>query len=73
MKDFKKMAAQLGSRGGKASVTSRFAGKSKEEISDAMRRVRLLKNYTPEEIAIAEKMGQEAVKALNAGVRKGLG
>ena len=39
--DIKELAKMLGSRGGKASVKSRFKGKSKKEISDMMRKVRV--------------------------------
>ena len=36
----KEMARQLGSRGGKKSVQSRFKSKSKKEISEMMKKVR---------------------------------
>lgn len=39
--DISKLAKELGRRGGKASVKKRFAGKTKEEISEEMRKVRL--------------------------------
>jgi hypothetical protein len=38
--EYTKIAQQLGSRGGKKSVQSRFTGKSKEEISELMKKVR---------------------------------
>jgi copper chaperone CopZ len=37
------IAKQLGSLGGKKSVDSRFKGKTKEEISEIMSKVRLTK------------------------------
>lgn len=42
-KNYKSIAKQLGSRGGKKSVKVRFKGKSKKEISDMMKDVRARK------------------------------
>lgn len=41
--DISKIAKQLGSLGGKKSVESRFGGKTKEEVSDIMKNVRVSK------------------------------
>lgn len=41
--NFKELAKMLGSQGGKKSAISRFKGKSKKEISEIMRGVRLTK------------------------------
>jgi len=58
----KSQAAQfLGRLGGKASVGSRFKGKTKEEVSEIMRKVR----YSKKEIKEADEMAKEFVDALN--------
>ena len=65
MTDFKKIAAKLGSRGGKASVASRFAGKSKEEVSATMAKVRA--SYgTPEDIANSKEIMRLTLEGLNS-------
>lgn len=43
MNKLSKIAQQLGKLGGKKSAQSRFSGKSKDEISELMRKVRLSK------------------------------
>lgn len=40
MKELSRMAQLMGKKGGKNSVKSRFAGKTKKEISDIMKNVR---------------------------------
>ena len=57
-KKFRDVARELGSRGGKQSVKSRFAGKTKAEISEMMRKVRM-----------TDKMADAFVKNLNDNVR----
>ena len=53
-----KYAKLLGSRGGKQSAKSRFDGKTKEEISEIMRKLR----YSRKDL---KQMGEESVEALN--------
>lgn len=59
--------------GGNASVKKRFGGKSKEEISQQMARVRLAQFHklTPEEELETQQMAQEAVDNLNKNVTEG--
>ena len=64
MKKINKAAQALGKLGGKASVKSRFKGKTKKEISEAMRKVRL----TPKENKEFDEMAQEIVDNLNSNV-----
>lgn len=70
-KNYKQLAKQLGSRGGKKSVQARFKGKTKKEISDMMSKVRtkvLWENVklTEKDAKHAQKVGEETVKALNS-------
>lgn len=66
-----KIAKQLGAIGGKKSVESRFKGKSKEEISKEMSRVRMYnQRYTPEDKKKIDNMTEEFVKGLNENVNK---
>ena len=57
-------ARQLGKLGGKASVKSRFKGKTKEQISEHMRKIRLSKNEKKK----FDEMVEGAVKSLNKSV-----
>jgi hypothetical protein len=58
------MARQLGSRGGKKSVESRFKGLTKEQKSELMRKVRL----TPRQKKEVDLMVNSMVKNLNKNV-----
>lgn len=48
--------SMMGKKGGKKSVQSRFKGKTKDEISDMMRRVRYSKKDSEYGNAIAARM-----------------
>lgn len=68
--NLKSIAAQLGSQGGKKSVKSRFKGKTKAEISEMMRGVRLNKiTYTKQDHKRMDKMAKEIVKNLNKNTK----
>jgi hypothetical protein len=54
MENITSAASQLGKLGGKKSAESRFAGKSKEDISEMMRKVRLTPQESEEfDVAVA--------------------
>ena len=59
------IAKMLGSRGGKKSVQVRFAGKSKKEISEIMRKVR----YSKKGLKIINEISKEFVDGLNKGMK----
>ncbi|MBM3205155.1 hypothetical protein FJZ48_04255 [Candidatus Uhrbacteria bacterium] len=64
------IAKQLGSVGGKKSVEKRFAGKTKKEISELMRKVRtsaLLKKSNPPK-EVLDQMVKDSVESLNKSV-----
>ena len=63
--DYSDVARKLASRGGKKSVSSRFAGKSKKEISEMMRNVR----YSKKELQTADKIADILTKNLNKNVK----
>lgn len=58
--------SEMGRKGGKNSVKSRFKGKSKKEISEMMSRIRLSKS----EEKTLDRMTQESVDALNASMKR---
>jgi hypothetical protein len=64
--ELSKIAKQLGKKGGKKSVEARFGGKSKQEISEMMRKVR----YSKKELQEMDEMDAEFVKGLNEGAKK---
>ena len=55
----------LGRIGGKASVKSRFAGKTKKDISEIMRNVRLSKKEEKEVDVMVKKMTDNLNKNIN--------
>ena len=57
-------ASEMGKKGGKRSAESRFEGKTKEEISEIMRKVR----YSKQEREEIKKMGKELVNGINENV-----
>lgn len=59
-----KIAQQLGKKGGKKSVESRFGGKTKSEISEIMRKVRLTKS----EKAEFSEMVDESIENLKRNI-----
>ena len=65
MENIKNIAKALGSLGGKKSAKNRFAGKSKKEISELMRKVRL----TSEQKKKTSKMAGEFTRNLNRNVQ----
>lgn len=57
-----KIAQQLGRRGGKKSAESRFKGKTKEQISETMRKIR----YSKSDLKDIKTMRKAALKAARA-------
>lgn len=64
MNKISQAASHMGKIGGKKSVEKRLGGKTKEEIAEIMRGVRL----SPEQNKILDKMVQESVDNLNKNV-----
>lgn len=63
------IAKQLGSAGGKKSAQSRFKGKTKKEISEIMKKVRLAKPFTKEQNKESNKRANEVLTNLNQNVQ----
>jgi hypothetical protein len=64
-KTINKAASELGKKGGKKSVESRFKGKSKKQISEIMRKVR----YSKTDSKKMAKHGDQFVTGLNKGAK----
>jgi hypothetical protein len=62
MKTISQMASEMGKKGGKNSVKSRFAGKTKTEISEIMRNVR----YSKKDIRYGNDFANMMVETLNS-------
>lgn len=72
MKKLSNIAKQLGSAGGKKSVKARFGGKTKEEVSQTMRKVRmtaLAKAVNPPK-GYMDQIMKETIDNLNKNVLK---
>lgn len=62
-KEQKNYAKEFASKGGRASVQARLGRLTPEQVSEEMRKLRMMKS-TPEEDAFMEKIGEATISAL---------